>query len=84
VGYFSNGTEGKDYEVKFCERCIHQKPDDGGCAVWFAHLLYNYDQQDREQSKLKSVLDILIPCSAEGVNAGCMMFVAAIEPKEKT
>lgn len=29
MGYFSNGSEGDDYETRFCNRCVHQKPRSG-------------------------------------------------------
>lgn len=39
MGYFSNGTQGMDYQERYCSRCVH----DGKCAVWFAHMHHNYD-----------------------------------------
>lgn len=50
MGYFSNGSEGMDYEARYCERCVHQKPDEGGCAVWLAHMLHNYRDCNDEDS----------------------------------
>ncbi len=52
MGYFSNGSEGCDYESHYCERCRHEKPDKGGCAVWLAHLIHNYDECNNEDSIL--------------------------------
>jgi hypothetical protein len=74
MGYFSNGTEGMDYESAYCARCVHQKPDDGGCVVWLAHLLHNYDACNNTDS----ILHLLIPRDDEGRNLQCAMFV----PKE--
>jgi len=72
MGYFSNGSEGEGYEAEYCDRCIHQKPDDGGCAVWFAHLMHNSDQNSNEQ--LENALNILIP--RRGIcNEQCTMFI---------
>lgn len=72
MGYFSNGTEGMDYEAEYCDRCLHQKPDDGGCAVWLAHMLHNYDECNNE----KSILHLLIPISKDGcANEQCKMFL---------
>lgn len=69
MGYFSNGTEGEMYQERWCSRCLHHK----GCAVWLLHLLHNYD----ECNKPDSFLHTLIPCSEEGVgNEKCTMFVA--------
>lgn len=58
MGYFSNGTQGMDYEEMFCSRCIHQggKNGQGSCAVWDAHMLHNYD----ECNKSDSILHLLI------------------------
>ncbi len=76
MGYFSNGVEGLDYEGRFCDRCVHQKPDDGGCMVWLAHLLHNYKQTD----ETKSVLNLLIPRSKDGLgNEQCTMFISGRE-----
>lgn len=75
--YFANGTEGTDYELRYCERCVHQKPDDGGCAVWLAHLLHNGAEGD-----LGGVLDMLIPRSKDGLwNDECALFHPA-QPRE--
>lgn len=76
MGYFSNGCEGEDYEARYCNRCVHQKPDGPGCAVWLAHVLHNYRQTDEQ----KEILDLLIPRTANGVwNAECAMFHAKAE-----
>lgn len=71
MGYFSNGTEGESYEAKYCIRCVHHKPDDGGCAVFLAHLLHNY----RDCNDEDSILHLLIPRKKEGLgNEQCAMF----------
>jgi hypothetical protein len=68
MAYFSNGTEGRSYEEKYCERCIHNE----GCTVWLAHLLRNYEECNNE----KSILHILIPRSADDrSNQQCTMFL---------
>jgi hypothetical protein len=73
MGYFSNGTEGMMYEERYCSRCVHFKPDDGGCMVWLAHLNGNYKQHDNPA--LKEVLDLLIPREKDGIgNKECRMF----------
>jgi hypothetical protein len=72
MGYFSNGSEGMDYEATYCERCIHFGPEEGpGCPVWLAHLIHNYDECNKEES----ILHILIPRAADGSNEQCTMFV---------
>jgi len=70
--YFSNGTEGMDYEAQYCARCVHQpeNPDDGGCPVLLAHMLYNY----RDCNDTDSILHLLIPRKPDGRNDQCAMF----------
>ena len=73
MGYFPNGTSGEMYESTFCTNCAHQKPNDGGCAVWMLHLVYNYDQFKDE--KVANILDALIPRTADKLgNEECKMF----------
>jgi len=73
MGYFPNGTSGMMYEEQYCQHCVHFKPDDGGCMVWLAHLLHNYDECNND----KSILDLLIPRSENGLgNEECKMFHA--------
>lgn len=72
MGYFSNGSEGMDYQEQYCTRCIH----DGDCSVWDAHMLFNYE----EGSKKDSILNILIPRKKNGFNDKCRMFVEQKEP----
>jgi hypothetical protein len=54
MGYWSSGTEGMDWEARWCERCVHQ-PEEGFCAVMELHQLWNYDQcaaaNDRYEKK---------------------------------
>ena len=74
MGYFSNGTEGDNYEHNYCRRCIHSplKDDDPFCPVWELHLLHNYD----ECNKPDSFLHTLIPRTDDGLgNKRCRMFV---------
>lgn len=73
MGYFSNGSEGMDYEARYCARCVHEGPPDGpGCAVWGAHLFRN----DVECNKADSILHELIPRLPDGGNGQCRMFWA--------
>ena len=76
MGYFSNGSEGMDYEERYCKRCIHYGPEEGpGCPIWFAHLLYAYEECN-STSNAKTMLDMLIPRTADGLdNEQCVMFV---------
>lgn len=71
MGYFPNGTSGADYEDNYCSRCVHFKPDDGGCPVMLAHMLYNY----RDCNDEESILHLLIPLSKDKLsNEECRMF----------
>lgn len=73
MGYFPNGASGLDYENKYCDRCVHQKPDDGGCTVWLLHLLHSYDDCNNPDSYLHT----LIPRSDDKLgNEQCTMFYA--------
>jgi hypothetical protein len=68
VAYFPNGTEGRDYQERYCVRCIHDTNND--CPIWLAHLIHNGDK-----GKLGDMLDLLIPRSADGLtNEKCRMF----------
>lgn len=76
MGYFSNGSEGRDYEDRYCSRCIHQNGADGttGCHVWLAHLSYNYKNEGE-----RDLLNILIQRTKDGLdNEECSMFVEGI------
>lgn len=69
MGYFSNGCEGDDYCLNVCDKCYF---GDKPCAVWLAHLEYNYDECNND----KSILHILIPRSDDGLsNKKCEMFI---------
>lgn len=82
MGYFSNGSEGMDYEAQYCASCIHQDGPDGnsGCAVWIAHMLKNYDECNNEES----ILHMLIPRDEKGWNEKCLMHFPRNIPKEKS
>jgi hypothetical protein len=77
MGYFSNGTEGDMYEAQWCARCVHTA-DGNSCAVIYLHMLYNYDQGDKDPREvaITAILGMLIPRSKDGVyNERCAMFV---------
>ena len=72
MGYFSNGCEGDEYQAKYCERCIHWQ-DENPCAVWYAHIMTNYDDCNFPGS----ILHLLIPRTNDGLgNEQCTMFVS--------
>lgn len=70
MAYFPNGESGRDYQRRWCEKCLHwpENPEDGGCDVWLAHLLHNYEDGARE------TLNTLIP-EKDGVPQECRMFL---------
>lgn len=71
MGYFSNGTEGMMYEEKYCSNCIHGQDEENGCAVFNAHLIYNYKDCNDDNS----ILHILIPRDKQHNNLKCAMFI---------
>lgn len=73
MGYFPNGTAGEMYEAQFCDRCIHNL-EDHGCPCLTAHMLWNYDECNKEES----ILHKMIPRNAEGWNQQCVFYA----PKE--
>lgn len=78
MGYFSNGTEGTDYESRYCDRCKHQNQE-VGCAVMLAHMLHNYKECNNEES----ILHLLIPRKAGGIgNEQCKMFLLSPDASE--
>jgi len=75
MAYFSSGTEGMDYEARFCDKCVHQpqESDHSMCPIWDVHMLQNYEQQKNEGIRL--ILSALIPRSADGLtNERCSFF----------
>jgi hypothetical protein len=70
MGYFSNGTEGMDYQEQWCRRCVHDVNQD--CPVWLAHLIHNY----KECNNPDSILHLLIPRSEDKCsNLKCGLFI---------
>jgi hypothetical protein len=72
MGYFANGSEGANYEHRYCRSCQNRPTDpEKGCAVWGLHMLYNYEQN--KDDGLAAVLGFLIP--RDGVrNRECRMY----------
>lgn len=70
MGYFANSEDGAQYEQQWCDRCVHQMDESGGCAVMTAHLLRSYE----ECNKQDSLLNVLIPRNQDGENLMCRMF----------
>lgn len=68
MGYFSNGSEGHDWEAQYCDKCRHML-EDYGCPCLMAHMLWNYD----ECNKPESILHKMIPRERLG-NGKCFAF----------
>jgi len=67
MGYFSNGSEGMDYEHNYCSKCYW---GDKACMIWLAHLEYQGDGHDK-------ILDLFIPRAKDGLsNEICTMFMS--------
>lgn len=74
MAYFSNGTEGMDYEAQWCAGCVHGSDGGAGeCPVWTLHFIYN-----GQTGHVGDVLEALIPrdLSKPGSpNGQCKMFL---------
>ena len=70
MAYWSNASEGFDYEERYCSRCVHNR-EENPCAVLVAHMIHNYDEANNKGS----ILHILIPRTENGLaNDECRMF----------
>lgn len=77
MGYFSNGSEGSDYQEQYCSSCAHGA-NGRECAVWLAHLLHAYDVCDTNSAG-ERILSLLIP--GEGSSNGkCRMHLPVVKP----
>lgn len=82
MGYFSNGSEGLDWEERNCRGCVHDPANDSerGCPILMLHVEWNYDQLKPEHKDAKAILDVLIP--EKGIfNGTCAMRHVAGEAK---
>lgn len=84
MAYFSNGTEGMDYEYEYCANCVHNDTDPldtmsfNNCSVLALHMEFNYDQlkKGKTAKAIKQFLDALIPTPHGEIWPGeCSMFV---------
>lgn len=74
MGYFSNGTEGRDYQDKYCNNCVHDVNMD--CQLWLAHLTTKLLDENGETSDAGKVLNMLLPEAKDGLsNLQCRMFI---------
>ncbi len=77
MGYFSNGTEGMEYQTEYCDKCAHMHPEHG-CPCDDAHELWNYE----ECNKKDSILHKMIPRNKDARNEKCIFFAEWETPKE--
>jgi hypothetical protein len=78
MAYFANGSSGSWYEETICRKCAHyQEADDGTCAVWMIHLIYNGEQT--KNADIATMLDLLIP--RRGVHNDLCTLYTPSEPK---
>ena len=79
MAYFPNGSSG-DYLDAQCADCPANKnagSDGPQCPILHVQLLYNYDQLDKGQEKLKSAMELLI-----GEDGNCRMRPLVMAPKK--
>jgi hypothetical protein len=76
MGYFPNSCAGDWYESQYCNKCAHQNtPEDEGCPIWNAHILWAYELCNESEHIGKHILDLLIPIAENGVDMEkCTMF----------
>lgn len=77
MGYFSNATEWDGWAADNCFRCAHWPKDEDApaCPVEQAHMIYNYDLCNADDTPGKAILDMLIPRKKGNCyNERCAMF----------
>ena len=75
MGYFANGSEGMDYQTRYCDKCGHWN-EEHGCPCWNAHEIWNYS----ECNNRASVLHRMIP--REGIENGACVFYFPNAPRQ--
>lgn len=83
MAYFSNGTEGMDFENNVCGNCRHGESEDEShvCPVMHIHAMFNYEQWGN--AKLNQVLEMLVPRDTDGFSRKCEMFLIKDNPDVK-
>jgi len=87
MAYFSNGSEGSDYEDRYCSNCVNYRDRDSSiplsdgiesCPIWDIHFFYNYDQCGKTKlaKTIANILGDLIPRREDGFAGECKMFRA--------
>jgi hypothetical protein len=76
MAYFSNGTEGIEWEQHWCTSCVNYRLVDSlndgirYCPILEAHFLWN------GKKEMKELLDLLIPRNENGRPSKCSMWLA--------
>lgn len=91
MAYFSNGTEGMEYESRYCDRCVNNRPVKGmpemkACPVWDLHHEYNYAQCKTETEigkTLNEILESFIPTDAQSFAGECLMFLESTQTQDE-
>lgn len=93
MAYFPNGTEGMDYEARYCDNCVNHRSRDGewpedmkSCPIWDLHYEYNYDQNKKTKTGkiIGKFLSTLIPMQKEKPFAAeCSMFLPVQEKESE-
>lgn len=58
MAYFPNGTSGEVLDNQCCD-CIHED-EWSWCPVYAVQSLFNYDQVEKGQEKLKQAINMLV------------------------
>ncbi len=81
MGYFANGSEGMQYQVKWCDRCINwRETEEGsenwGCPIIDLHMEWNYEQQGKGRPEIikKYALHNFIEQNKDTFCDKCKMF----------
>ena len=73
MAYFSNGTEGTDYQNRYCDQCLHMVEigeQMTSCPILELHLHFNYEHCNKPDS----LLHFAIPRNEDGTNAECIFY----------
>jgi len=74
MAYFSNGTEGMDYQANYCDRCVYWD-NEWACPIWVLHERHNYDGANNKDHFLHK----LIPRDKDTTNKKCSCFTVRPE-----
>lgn len=83
MGYFSNGSEGMDFEETWCRQCVHDS-DKVPCPIMGLHRDWNYEQivDGKCQGDKAKALSAFIPRHG-AFNLSCVMWFPSQEAAAK-